>query len=147
MRPMPRLIKPPGPLAMHYSRNLIDMEAPFIREVRLSLEIWIRKLIKNELILRSGELSGFIQFRVESVTSSSTSAIHSSHLKHGGGGVKMHMGGGKYSKRHHFGESAWGKGGKDLSRDSNSGGLQKKTVSLEDFTLLKVEHFPFSLSL
>eukprot|EP01084_Bolivina_argentea_P274829 468554_1 len=45
------------------NRSIFDSESPFLKHMRVSLQIWLRVIVDDPLLMISPELSSFIQFR------------------------------------------------------------------------------------
>ena len=57
---------PPPSSSQHHHRlhkSIFDSESPFLKHMRVSLQIWLRVLVDDPILMTSSELSKFIQFR------------------------------------------------------------------------------------
>ena len=45
------------------NRSVFDAESPFLKHMRVSLQIWLRVIVDDPILMISPELSSFIQFR------------------------------------------------------------------------------------
>lgn len=104
----------------HY-RNVFDIESPFLKHMRISLQIWLRVIIDDPILMKCPELIAFIQFRwvYAHTYDADDNSLRFAEYEIVSG---LH-----YSSDHSFGFE---------SKEKNDQSLKP---SLQDFTLLKVE--------
>ena len=59
----PNQLQFPPPNHPRMNRSVFDAESPFLKHMRVSLQIWLRVIVDDPILMISPELSSFIQFR------------------------------------------------------------------------------------